>query len=244
MDWALGRGVEMLRYSPTTKGPAWTADDSVARDEPALIEYMRSKSRQYSRPMLLQARLVNHPTIGGLGNGALCTLRMMTLHARDMNPEFFRGFLRIARGASAADNFHQGSLVSPIDTETGKLGRALSKLGEQFKDPDATNPETGAVIAGTLVPYWTEAMRLVLMAHGALGLRVPLIGWDVAVLEDGPILIEGNGLPCHQIPQKPTGTPLGQTPLARIIRESLEAEFAIHPTGGARPPAEQKLPAA
>lgn len=244
VDWRLGMGVEMLRHEVTGDGSTWKGSDRVARAKPALMEYLAERSRQLARPMVLQPRLINHPEIRSLGNGALCTLRMMTLQPPGGEPLFFLGFLRIARGSAEADNFYHGSLVAPVDAATGILQKALARLGPRIERPIAINPDNGAAIEGTTIPFWERAVQLVLQTHREHPVQPLLVGWDVAILEDGPILIEGNGMPCHQIPQISAANPLGRTALARIIRESLEAEFAIHPTGGARPSAEQKLPAA
>ena len=53
---------------------------------------------------------------------------------------------------------------------------------------------SGGTIAGRKLLYWSETIDLVQRAHAAFPDRV-IIGWDVAILADGPCLVEGNGGP-------------------------------------------------
>ena len=57
----------------------------------------------------------------------------------------------------------------------------------------ATHPDTGFRFAGFEVPYFPE----VLAAAKNAAAHVPheLIGWDIAVTEAGPVIIEGNTVP-------------------------------------------------
>ena len=78
------------------------------------------------------------------------------------------------------------------------------------------HPGTGAPIEGRILPLWPEALELVTRAHDLNGDRVA-VGWDVAILEDGPCLIEGNGKPDVDLIQRPHRAGLGASRLGEIM---------------------------
>ena len=50
------------------------------------------------------------------------------------------------------------------------------------------------------MPYWNEAKEMVKRA-AKLSTHVRYVGWDVGMSEKGPVLIEGNQFPGHDIYQ-------------------------------------------
>ncbi len=94
------------------------------------------------------------------------------------------------------DNWSRGGLCALMDAETGRLGRGVrhiartgGKLAWQSHHPD-----TGAAIEGVHVPHWTPMCEALLGAVRALPFLL-YVGWDVAVIDDGFCIIEGNGNP-------------------------------------------------
>ncbi|HEU4630918.1 MAG TPA: sugar-transfer associated ATP-grasp domain-containing protein [Gemmatimonadaceae bacterium] len=184
-------------------GHAWTFDeiaDALAR-------------RSTRGVVLLQPRLVNHPALRALSSRALSTLRIMTTQRPGEPPRFLAGVLRMGTGTSTADNFAQGGIASPVDADTGVIGEARRLDEEQRTYVYTTHPDTGATIPGFQVPCWREGVQLALDAHARLG-PIACVGWDVAVLEDGPVLLEGNWNPCTKLLQVATQTPLLATEFA------------------------------
>lgn len=184
-------------------GRAWHFDEIVT----ALAE------RSRKGVVLLQPRLVNHPALRPLSPNALSTIRVMTTQRPGAAPRFLASVLRMGTGAATADNFAQGGIASAIDAATGVTGpaRRLDKQHRTFVHD--THPDTGAPIVGLRVPFWNEAIDLALRAHAELG-EIACVGWDVAVLDDGPVLLEGNWNPCTKLLQIATQTPLLSTEFA------------------------------
>lgn len=63
------------------------------------------------------------------------------------------------------------------------------------------HPNTGAQIAGATLHRWDEVRAFAIAAHKVFGDRV-IVGWDIAVTPDGPVLVEGNGAPDLDIMQR------------------------------------------
>lgn len=55
----------------------------------------------------------------------------------------------------------------------------------------AVHPATGATIVGVQLPYWPEVLALVTKAHESID-NLHTVGWDVAILESGPVIVEAN----------------------------------------------------
>lgn len=209
-----GRGAECWRY----ENAQWR-HGRASLDEAGLMAHLADHSRVGG--LVLQPRLVNHPAFDDVNLGALSTLRMVTALDEQERPELIGAVLRMpSRAGSAVDNFHAGGIAAPVDAATGRLGAASDmglKPATRWHD---AHPVTGGRIDGRVVPYWQEAMALVLEAHAKLGDRV-VIGWDVAVLEDGPAIVEANGLPDQDILQRIHKAPLGEARLGRLLAHHL-----------------------
>jgi hypothetical protein len=124
------------------------------------------------------------------------TIRIMTFN-NNGKPEILWAGLRVGNGVNAIDNFHAGGMASEIDLETGKLMRpALDKALKSFEK----HPKSGVKFEGFQVPYWEEIKKMVKEAALESD-KILVVGWDVAVQDDGPLIIEGNRRPGMDIVQ-------------------------------------------
>lgn len=152
--------------------------------------------------LLVQQRLQNHPDLEPLNNGALSTVRVLTCLNEQGEPEVVGAAMRMAIGANhVVDNLHAGGIATAVDLETGVLGPA-SNLGAHSRlGWIDRHPVSGAQITGTRLPMWNEVREFAIRAHVAFADRV-LVGWDIAITADAPVLVEGNGSPDLDIMQR------------------------------------------
>jgi len=171
---------------------------------------------------LVQPRLANHPALDDISNGALATVRLLTCRNEQGRAEATNAAFRMAIGNSVVDNFHQGGLATAVDLQTGVIGMA-SDIGIT---PDVgwrdTHPVSGARFAGRTLPHWPEVVALAVRAHEAFPHRV-VVGWDVAMLADGAVIIEGNGKPDLDIHQRAERGPAGESRIAQLIAYNVDA---------------------
>jgi putative polysaccharide biosynthesis protein len=165
-----------------------------------LLDRLETRSRR--TPLVVQPRLQPHPGVLGLTAGALPTARIVTCLNEQGEPEVMIAVFRMSIGANrTVDNMHAGGIAAAPDIATGRLSRA-SDLGMDARLGWFTaHPDTGEQIEGRVLPCWEEAKALAIEAHRAFSDRV-VVGWDIAILADGPILVEGNGNPDMDIIQR------------------------------------------
>jgi hypothetical protein len=209
-----GRGAERWRY----EAARWR-HDGLSFDETGLLAHLAKRAGPGG--LLLQPRLINHPDFDDINAGALSTFRLVTALDEREQPELIGAVLRMpSRAGSAVDNFHAGGIAAPVDAATGRLGAASDMGLKATTRWHAVHPVTGGKIEGRVVPYWPEVKQLVADAHARLGDRV-VIGWDVAVLADGPAIVEANGLPDQDILQRIHQAPLGEARLGQLLAHHL-----------------------
>lgn len=99
-------------------------------------------------------------------------------------------------GKTIADNFHQGGKGVLVDINTGTLiGNGIDK-----KLNESENSITNIKFDGFKIPYWEEIKEMVLEA-ALVNDKVNLVGWDVAISTNGPLIIEGNRGPGFDLVQ-------------------------------------------
>ena len=153
-------------------------------------------------PLLAQQRLRNHAALEPLNNGALSTIRVLTCLNERGEPELVGAAMRMAIGSNhVVDNLHAGGIAAAVNLDSGVLGSA-SNLGADSRIGWLdSHPVSRAAIAGAELPMWDEVRELALRAHRAFDDRI-LVGWDIAITDDGPVLVEGNGSPDLDIMQR------------------------------------------
>jgi hypothetical protein len=190
----------------------------------ALLARLVARSRNVR--LIIQQRVRPHPDLLALTTGALPTIRVLTCLNEEGQPEVIAAMMRTSFGSNrTVDNLHAGGIGTLIDLESGRLGKA-SNLGSDARlGWFSAHPDTGAKIEGRVLPYWEAVKASAVAAHTHFNDRV-VIGWDVAVLEDGPIFIEGNGNPDLDILQRFMRVGLRDQRFAELLAYHLEQRRA------------------
>lgn len=145
---------------------------------------------------LIQPRLRNHEALAPMMSpNGLGTVRIVT-QIQEHGVTHLSAVLRMTVGCSVTDNFSAGmagNIVAPIDLDTGTLGRAAGSARREWPEMHtvSTHPDTGEIIEGFRVPHWQDLKQLTVRAQASFP-ELRCLGWDVAVSENGPVLIEAN----------------------------------------------------
>lgn len=217
-DLSQGRGTQRWAFD----GEGWVGENGRCTERELLAE-LADLSR--TGGMLVQERLHNHPALAVLAPKALSTVRVLTLCGLDGSVQVLLAICKIPTGSAPTDHMRLGGVAAPVDLATGRLACAVGKADENFHAPCARHPDTGVAIEGFQLPHWQSVQQLAVRAHEALD-GMLCIGWDIAILENGPIIIEGNDNPGHTSTQIPTGMALGETAVVPALLARLRLSFA------------------
>lgn len=194
-------------------------------DFDSLLKYIKkSQSNNYKYNYIIQPRIQNHDNLNFKTN-ALSTVRINTLLIDNQIYIPFAVFRFSTNVASEVDNFHAGGYASAIDIASGQIGEA-SSMG--FKNPGQwlkNHPVSNTKIKGLTLPYWEETKRLVVDAHKIGFYNRTLLGWDVAITNQGPVLVECNGWPDTELIQKPYNKPLSKFSEIELLADKIEKEY-------------------
>lgn len=136
---------------------------------------------------LLEEVLVQDPDMATLNPNSINTLRLITFYdAQTDVVHHLATALRMGNGGYV-DNFARGGMYTMVDENGVALYPALDKAADVYR----THPVTGIDIVGFAVPDYAAVRALI----DDVARRVPdcpYVGWDVAITDNGPVLIEGN----------------------------------------------------
>ena len=111
---------------------------------------------------------------------------LSTVHAP--RPTVLGAVFKLAPSEAGVDNLHAGGMSIGIDLETGALqqGRTMADMWQPYR-----SEWKGIRFEGRTLPYWKETLELAQKAALVFP-EMPCVGWDIAITDDGPVVIEGN----------------------------------------------------
>jgi len=173
-----------------------------------------------ARAKILQPMLRNHPDLADLAEQSLVTMRIITCFTPDERPVVTHAMLRTI---SKLEPDWPGSeeYAAPIDVTSGRLGTMCGDSAIGPQDWYDFHPVTCSRVAGRLVPQWSAIRELAVHAHRIFADRV-IIGWDIALTPEGPVLIEGNSYPDTEFLQRVHRQAIGDSPLGPLLAFQLD----------------------
>lgn len=199
LDGQCGRGVLML---DTATG---TSPDSV-RDILSQGAY------------LVQACIAQHPDMARIYDGAVNTLRILTVMDKAAGePVPVAGEVRFGAHGSMVDNLAAGGVAVGIDLQTGQLSEyGICKKGAVKRTP--VHPDSQIRFTEVRIPFVRKAVDQAVKLHAKLS-SIRIIGWDIAITSDGPVFVEGNDNP------EISGLQTVNGGLRRKMKELLKKDF-------------------
>jgi len=165
-------------------GLTWTAIQRVMGD---ILHGAHSAGRP--DVVLVEQRVIAHPSLGPLADFGLPDVRVILLESRPM-----MCMLRVpTRASGGRSNLHQGALGVALRESDGMAIRCVRR-GE----PLDAHPDSGAPMTGFRMPFWEPILDLAQRAGRCLPLGY--LGADIVLdAELGPLVMEMNARPGLEI---------------------------------------------
>ncbi len=170
VDGEGGSGIE--KYTVT--------DENGARE---IYEVIKQKNQ-----LLVESFVRQHEDMNTLYSKSVNTIRMFTF-LKDGKGYFLQAILKIGNGG-VIDNFSNGGMYTFVEDDGTVEVPAIDKSDVIYEK----HPITGTDIVGYKVPMFSQAVELVEKAAEVVP-EIRYVGWDVAISENGPVIIEGNCFP-------------------------------------------------
>jgi hypothetical protein len=153
---------------------------------------------EYPEGFLLQSAIDQHDVMKSVTGDAVGTLRVVTTRDETGIKPLYT-LWKIPSPQAMSDNYWQdGSMIAEIDNE-GRVLRCAQGAGPGYSEIEE-HPVSGVVFAGLQVPHWGKLHALATTAHGVFP-EFGIIGWDIGMSVDGPVIIEANDNPFHALYQ-------------------------------------------
>lgn len=156
-------------------------------------------------PYLLQRLQRNHSFFDRYTDN-LATVRVGVLVASEGIKIPF-GLLKVPSRENVADSFWRpGNLACNLDVQSGKILTVRAKAPLETIDYEV-HPVSGAPMLGETVPMWDDVLEL---ARNCASIFAPIRyqSMDIAITQNGPVLIEVNTGGGFDLPQLASGTGL------------------------------------
>ena len=137
--------------------------------------------------------VVQHEDVNKIHPNCVNTIRVETFIDKENQIHILSAFMRFGVGSGFVDNAHAGGFYVGIDLEEGRLKEKGHQYMEYGGAEYTQHPDSGFEFKGYKIPYFEEVKKLVVDAVKCLPDRY--IGWDIAISEDGPVIIEANEYP-------------------------------------------------
>jgi hypothetical protein len=163
------------------------------------------------------------PTIG--------TIRVTTLRLRD-GPVVLYVVLKLPAAGAMIDSLvaAKPNVFALLDPETGRFLRAQDTM-RMCTQTAESSPATGASLSGAAVPGLAPALELALEVHRLLPAH-GVLGIDIALTDEGPLLNEVNGNPHHSIYQRAAAKGLLNPEFKPLIDEALAVTETMQAEAG------------
>jgi glutathione synthase/RimK-type ligase-like ATP-grasp enzyme len=150
-----------------------------------------SREPRRSERYVVQEFIEQHPDLAAVYGQSVNSLRVITMRSTSEEVIVLGAILRFGRQGNVVDNTSSGGVAMPIDLDTGlPCGPVHDKKGRIVQ----RHPDSGFEFASFRLPLGDEVIELAVRTQSAFP-YYRMLGLDIAIGRNGPILVEINAFP-------------------------------------------------
>ena len=138
--------------------------------------------------LILEEIIKQHPDLSSINSSSVNTVRIYTMLDKENVPHILFANLRMGTEGTVVDNLNSGGVIAQIDLDSGVL---FTRGAQKNLQTHVKHPTSGVVLPGFQVPHW-EAVKKMVLHTATMSPKTRWVGWDVAITEQVPLLLEGN----------------------------------------------------
>ena len=177
----VGKGIEKVKI--TIEG------NNISFGDISILEFHK---KLVENNFFCETTIAQHDILNSFYPHSLNTIRAITYLDAHQNVHLLGTLLRMGVDNMVIDNFDAGGVSVMINTKTGVIEGPL-----YFKDPFKAfpnahiHPTTKAKVTAVQLPFWDETIMFIKKLTKVVP-SIRTVGWDIAITEKGPVLLEGN----------------------------------------------------
>lgn len=149
------------------------------------------KELRLTAKSIMQELVEQHEIMARVAPNSLNTLRVLTLLSKEREAIIVQASVKFGIGKSIVDNWSAGGVCIGIHKKSGYLRKTgLDKYGNIFEQ----HPISKISFKGFKIPHWDKVLKLSKEVQEKLP-YIKLLGLDIGIAKNGPILIEINPMP-------------------------------------------------
>lgn len=143
-------------------------------------------------PLIFESIVQQTKQFSAFNESSVNTVRFMTTLWPDGTAKVIATWFKVGRAGKCVDNAGSGGNVDAgVDVETGTIYNVGQFDGwRKVKEIDC-HPDSGSLLNGVVIEHWNEIKEEVIKFQQAFP-YCKAAGWDIAITEDGPVVIEVN----------------------------------------------------
>lgn len=184
--------LEIIKKHPVAEFVVKPAADSAHGDGVFIGDIECIKENISKGYFLIEGKIEQTAQMNKFNPSSVNTIRIMTALYPEGNVKIIAAFLRIGRKGAFADNAGSGGNVDcAVDIDSGSLYNAVQFESFNKVIPIEKHPDSDTQINGAIIEGWKEVKEKLKYWQAQIPF-LKIIGWDVALTDNGPVIIEIN----------------------------------------------------